>query len=260
LRQRLGSLIPTVRSKRAEILRQQQERRLYGATELPRLELPALLQSQTTDLGKMIFGSTGRLVDKWTHYPRAYEPHFSRFRETDVRMLEIGVYLGGSLDVWRQYFGPAATIFGIDIDPRCGERVTPPNQVRIGSQADPDFLAAVVSEMGRPDIILDDGSHLGTHQRTSFEVLFPLLADNGIYAIEDLHTSYWAEWSGGVKRPGTGIELVKELIDQMHGWYQIDTPATLAQHWIPAIHIYDSIVLIEKRARTEPRHVQVGSG
>jgi len=139
-----------VRSKRAEILRQQQERRLYGATELPRLELPALLQSQTTDLGKMIFGSTGRLVDKWTHYPRAYEPHFSRFRETDVRMLEIGVYLGGSLDVWRQYFGPAATIFGIDIDPRCGERVTPPNQVRIGSQADPDFLAEPLPEWSRP--------------------------------------------------------------------------------------------------------------
>jgi len=52
-------------------------------------------------------------------------------------MLEIGVSFGGSLEMWREYFGPEATIFGIDIDPECANRFARPNQVRIGSQDDP---------------------------------------------------------------------------------------------------------------------------
>ncbi len=66
-----------------------------------------------------------------------------------------------------------------------------PNQVRIGSQDDPAFLRSVIDEMGSPDIILDDGSHVSDHQKISFETLWPLLKVGGLYVIEDLHTAYF---------------------------------------------------------------------
>jgi hypothetical protein len=84
-------------------------------------------------------------------------------------MLEIGVFKGGSLELWREYFGPAATIFGVDVNPKCADYVTAPNQVRIGSQDDALFLEKVVLEIGTLDIVLDDDSHIGHHQRRSFE-------------------------------------------------------------------------------------------
>src|SRR5215472_16408253 len=61
----------------------------------------------------------GRGVWKWNHYFEVYERHFSRFRRTPVRVLEIGVYSGGSLEMWSEYFGPEAQIYGVDIEPAC---------------------------------------------------------------------------------------------------------------------------------------------
>lgn len=192
----------------------------------------------------------GRGVHKWLHYLPVYERVFAPFRDKAV-MLEIGVCYGGSLDLWRRYFGPDATLFGIDINPECADRVTAPNQVRIGSQADPDFLRSVVSEMGRPNIVLDDGSHVGEHQISSFRTLWPLLEVGGVYIIEDMHTHYW-EGMGG------GFDLVKALIDDMHGWYHEQPSQYAPREELGAIHIHDSIVVIEKTRRQPPRHTYRG--
>jgi len=137
------------------------------------------------------FANRGRVIHKWLHYLAVYDRAFAPYRDKSPTMLEIGVSLGGSLEMWRSYFGPAATIFGIDIDPECANRFEPPNQVRIGSQADADFLQRVVAEMGAPDIILDDGSHVSQHQVASFRALWPVLKAGGLYVIEDCHTAYW---------------------------------------------------------------------
>jgi hypothetical protein len=61
----------------------------------------------------------GRLMHKWLHYFDIYERHFARFRGREIHMMEIGVYHGGSLQMWKHYFGPKATIYGVDIDPGC---------------------------------------------------------------------------------------------------------------------------------------------
>jgi hypothetical protein len=223
-------------------------------------DVPALATAARTDLAKLFYerrGMGGRLVHKWTHFLDIYDQHFSRYRGTGVTMLEIGVSQGGSLELWRDYFGPKANICGIDVNPDCSGRVNAPNKVRIGSQDDPDFLHGVIAEIGTPDII-DDGSHVGRHQVASFHILFPLLAEGGLYAIEDLHTSYWSgSWEGGYRKPGTGIEFVKQIIDDMHGWYHDRPSETEAMQWVPAVHVYDSIVVIEKKRRLQPRHVKI---
>lgn len=199
-----------------------------------------------------------RPVTKWDHYFAVYEQLLGRFRGTPVRMLEIGVQFGGGLELWRRYLGPDATLFGIDINPECAGRADPPTEVRIGSQDDPAFLRAVVEEMGGVDVVLDDGSHVATHQRASFEALWPLLAEGGVYIIEDLHTAYYPQWEGGLKRPGTAVEMVKEIIDDMHGWYTGEPSTWAAKEEIGSVLVADSIVGISKVSRRPPGFFTVG--
>ena len=217
----------------------------------------------STDVGKILFERTDRPVFKWSHYLDAYEAEFGAFRGRPVRVLEIGVYKGGSLQVWRDYFGPDARIFGIDIDPTCAEIDNDEGiSVRIGSQDDPEFLARVIDEMGGVDIILDDGSHVARHQRTSFETLFPLLSEGGVYAVEDLHTSYWPDYGGKYGRGDGFIELAKHLIDDMHGWYHVKTnhySQIDAKLTIPKIVIYDSMVFIYKTTKARPSNFITGA-
>ena len=73
--------------------------------------------SEPCAIADMFFSREGRLVDKWAHYLPIYEKLFARLRGTDAAFLEIGVFKGGSLDLWRRYLGPKATIFGIDTWP-----------------------------------------------------------------------------------------------------------------------------------------------
>ncbi len=208
-------------------------------------------------LADVFFGPKDRLVDKWLHYLDVYEKHFAQFRDTKLNFLEIGVYKGGSLEMWRSYFGPEAAIWGVDIDPQCRAYETPGTRVRIGSQDDPVFLRGVIDEMGAPDLILDDGSHVAAHQEASFRTLFPLLKDGGLYVIEDLHTSYWGDFGGGYRVAGTGLERVKDMIDDMHAWYHSRPTSTPAKQEIAGIYVYDSIVVIEKKRKARPAFIQV---
>ena len=80
--------------------------------------VPAAGKTQS-ELHKLFYSNAGTLVFKWRHYLKIYEDHLSRFRNTPFHMLEIGVAQGGSLSLWRRYFGPEALLFGIDIDDRC---------------------------------------------------------------------------------------------------------------------------------------------
>jgi cephalosporin hydroxylase len=91
--------------------------------------------------------------------------------------------------MWQRFFGPMATIIGIDIDPDCLKHQEENIYIRIGDQSDPAFLEAVIHEFGQPDIILDDGSHQMEHIRKSFEFFYPKLSKNGLYIVEDLHTA-----------------------------------------------------------------------
>jgi hypothetical protein len=100
------------------------------------------------DLLDIYVDGAPQLVHKWHHYLPIYDRYFNPWRSKPVRFLELGVSKGGSLSMWRRYFGKDAIIFGIDTDEDCRTYDGIDGQVRIGSQADPDFLASVVEEMG----------------------------------------------------------------------------------------------------------------
>lgn len=212
-------------------------------------------------LSKIFAEHKGRPADKWLQYLPVYDRYvgeaLAKFGPK-IRLLEIGVSKGGSLELWRKFLGPDATIVGLDIDPECANRFDPPNKVFIGSQDDSTFLRSVVAEMGGADVIIDDGSHIGRHQNTSFRTLFPELSEGGTYIIEDLHTSYWPGLhEGGLNRPDSGIEMLKRIIDDMHAHYHLE--GRFAGTDIDSMLVTDSIAAIGKKRFQNPmRHVAGG--
>jgi hypothetical protein len=237
------------------------KRRLKGVSRLRQYELaaPLPLSDDMSDIERLFWSNKGAVVHKWLHYLPLYDRYLSKYRGTAVKMLEIGVYKGGSLHLWREYLGPEAVIFGIDIDPSCAAFDGIDGQVRIGSQADPAFLARVVAEMGGVDIVLDDGSHIGRHMRASLDALYPHLSDGGLYLVEDVHCAYNRRYDGRFSRHNF-IRLLGRLTDDIHHWYHTGGQKVAATaDRLLGLHIHDSLVVLEKGVKARPAHIQVGT-
>lgn len=174
-----------------------------------------------------------------------YPKYFSRFRDKPIRILEIGVKGGGSLRLWKRYF-LTARIFGIDIKKENKfeeERI----EVFTGNQSDTKFLREVMhTMMNEADIIIDDGSHFSEDQKISFEFLFPYLNPGGLYIIEDLFLSYNKKWNGGLKKEGTIVEYLKDLVDFT---ITSDNEGIMKGEGkeIESIHFHKSLVVIRKK-------------
>ena len=189
----------------------------------------------------------GRVVHKWKHYFPAYEAHFSRFVNRPVVFWEIGVFRGGSVEMWKRYLGPHAQIVGIDIDPTCAGYEGDQVAIRIGNQSDPEFLQRVLDEFGPPDIILDDGSHKMNDLTATFRYLYPRMSPTGVYFVEDLHTCYWEEYGGGLKHPNSFIELAKDLIDELNAdWTNGQLAPSEFTRSTMSMHFYDSCTVFER--------------
>lgn len=120
------------------------------------------------------------------NYPRQYENLFRDFKDKDgLKFLEIGVFGGNSLRAWRDFFtGKDRMILGVDI---CEEQKFEEDglHIEIGNATDKEFMERIHEQYGPFDVILDDGSHINVDVIRSFELLFPLLKDGGLYVIED---------------------------------------------------------------------------
>jgi cephalosporin hydroxylase len=126
---------------------------------------------------------------KGLSYCDIYEKYLKDIRETVTTFVEIGIKHGRSLKMFEEYF-PNATIYGIDIDPRCKAFETDRIKIFIGDQNDEVFLKKVKKIIGKYDVLLDDGSHITSHQVKTFDILYENLKPKGYYIIEDLKNSY----------------------------------------------------------------------
>ena len=210
------------------------------------------------DLEKYFNKNDDRLIDKWSHYFDVYDLFFNKYRNKEIVILEIGVFQGGSLQMWKNYFGPKAKIYGIDINPNCKELEEENIEIFIGSQSDRTFLKKVKEQIPPIDILIDDGGHTMKQQIVSFEELFDHVKETGIYLCEDTHTSYQIMYGGGHRRRGTFIEYSKNFIDYLNAYFseQSSLKVNNFTRSVKAIHYYDSIVVIEKESRKKPtRHI-----
>lgn len=187
-------------------------------------------------------------LSKWSTYLEAYQAFFERYRNKEITLLEIGVSHGGSLQVWRKFFGPQAKIYGVDIFEVC-KNLEVDAEIFIGSQSDRSFLRDLKTKIPKLDILIDDGGHSMRQQIITFQELFDHVKEDGIYACEDLHTSYWRKFGGGYKRAGTFIEYSKNLIDQLnarHSRQAAFRPDEFTKSSF-SMHYFDSLLLIQKR-------------
>ncbi len=132
-------------------------------------------------------------------YLERYDLILEPWRDKKIVLLELGVYKGGSLLLWRDYF-PLGTIVGIDIS--IPKEFKPTERIHIyeGDQADTKFLSRVANEVAPDgfDIIIDDASHIGELTQIAFWHLFDNhLKAGGLYVIEDWGTGYWDDWPDG---------------------------------------------------------------
>lgn len=204
-----------------------------------------------------------RMLLKMEHYLEIYDELLAPWQDRDVRFLEIGIYKGGSIRMWQEFFGKGSSLTFLDIDPACQAMALPGTVVELGDQADPAFLERVGQSHGPFDLIVDDGGHKMHQQITSFRHLWPRLNDRGLYIVEDVHTSYWPGFGGGFREPASFIEFAKDLIDRMHSWYTEDDagfPLHPLAREIGAIRFYDSLVVIEKRLKEPPVSISAQNG
>jgi len=207
------------------------------------------------DLQRYFDRNPGRMIHKWQHYFEIYDRYFARYRNRAPAVVEIGVYQGGSLQMWKEYFGPEATIWGVDVNPLCKQFEEPQIRIVIGDQGDSAFLASLAQDLPPIDIVIDDGGHTMRQQRTTFETLFGKVAATGIYVCEDLHTSYWPEYGGGHLDPRSFIEFSKNYIDRLNAYHSRDPqslPVSDFTRTAYAMHYYDSMLVIEKRPHAPP--------
>ena len=213
------------------------------------------------DLEKYFTNNTGRMIDKWQHYFEIYDRHFSHYRGTDVHIVEFGVSQGGSLQMWKDYFGPDCKIYGVDINPDCSRFTDDQVQIFIGDQEDRTFLKSLAEKIPRIDILIDDGGHTMKQQINTFEEIFYKVEENGVYLCEDLHTSYWYGFGGGYKNSGSYIEYSKQFIDYINAWHSKTSRLSVNKFTksVHSLHYYDSILVIEKRTIEEPVHSRTGT-
>ena len=201
-------------------------------------------------------------MHKWAHYFEIYEQNFSKFKNKNIKFLEIGVWKGGSIQMWQDYFGKDSLFIGIDVDQKCKEYESDNVKIEIGNQNDQDFLLEVINKYGPVDIIFDDGSHICKDQIQSLNTLFPnMLADDGVYLIEDCHTSYHDFFNLDYKSGYNLANYCKSLVDEMYSYYLPGQNITYWSNHLKSISFYDSVIAIHKKKRENtPYDLEIFNG
>ena len=203
-------------------------------------------------LHKYFLNNSHKRLHKWVHYFDIYERHLERFRGKSPVMIEIGVMGGGSLAMWKEYFGPGSQIIGVDINPDCKAHEGEGIEVFIGSQDDPALINSIFAKYPHVDIVLDDGSHFMAHMIASFELMYHRVRGNGVYMVEDTHTCYWDAFGGGLKREGSFMEFVKQKLDEINAVHTVGLlPISEFTRSTDHIACYDSVVVFERRRQGE---------
>jgi hypothetical protein len=148
-------------------------------------------------------------------YLRKYEFFFRPLRQEKFTLLELGVFKGGSLKTWEKYFAEAE-IIGVDCEPQAGQYVTGRSKIIYGDLGSTAFLETLPKL--NPRVIIDDASHVWTHQLLALFVLYPTLVSGGLYIVEDIHTSFSPlapMFNGGQKH--STFEILLKIAEYMTG-------------------------------------------
>lgn len=275
-KQRLIETQDLSRLREWKALRQSIGPELLGA--VPQLDDPSsLMENPACDarsLDALHRNRTGKVSDKWSSYLGYYDSLLAPIADAPLRLLEIGVQNGGSLETWAGYFLNAERIIGCDIDPKCASlRYDDPRiQVVVGDANARDTYRRITELSPQFDLIIDDGSHLSRDILRSFVLYFPRLSPGGLYVVEDAHCLFMNDYGGGVLNDSGAQAFFKRLTDVVNFefWREqtsveqylcsfFDTRATpgfILEGWIESVEFRNSVITIRKALR--PGHEKLG--
>ncbi len=180
-------------------------------------------------------------VWKWLHYFEPYHRHLRKFVSRPVTVVEVGVYGGGSLPMWRHYFGQGCRVHGVDIQEQCKAYEDSQTTIHIGDQADRAFWKRFRQSVPDVDVLIDDGGHQPEQQMVTLEEMLPHLRPGGVYICEDVH--------------GIGnrfAAFAHALADELNAFAPVIEPVLVSrptgfQAAVNSVHLYPFVVVIEKR-------------
>ncbi len=204
--------------------------------------------------------TTGRGIWKWLHYFDIYHRHFQKFVGKEVRVVEVGIYSGGSLDMWKAYFGPKCMVYGVDIEEACKAYEDDRTKVFIGDQGDRSFWKRFREQVPEMDILIDDGGHLPEQQIVTLEETLPYLRGDGVYLCEDVHgaQNQFAAYVRGLAADLDAYTAERSTAES--GGRQTAVVPTSFQRAISSVHLYPFVTVIEKPRNSVDRLVAVKHG
>ena len=191
-----------------------------------------------------IYKNLKRVSLKCDTYFQVYEEMFNKYVGKKITFVEVGVLQGGSLFMWREYFGKDARIIGIDLHPNAKELEKHGFEIYIGSQSDKNFWRNFYTKVGKIDILLDDGGHVNDQQIVTLSESVNNINDDGIIMTEDVHTSYLKKFGNPSKY--SYINYSKYLIDVVNSRFpETEIKKNNFRNKIYSISFYESIVAIK---------------
>lgn len=151
---------------------------------------------------------------KWEKYFYIYDYLFSKYKDKKITFVEIGILDGGSLEIWKKFFGNQARIIGIDLNPECKKFEEKGVEIFIGDQSSEIFWENFFKKVGKVDILLDDGGHTNLQQIVTIMKSIKNINDDGIIVIEDTHSSYMSKFGNPSRY--SFINFAKKLIDDIN--------------------------------------------
>lgn len=195
---------------------------------------------RNTDIYKSFMKSPFKSI-KYGSYFYAYEKLFKPFKNKSIIFVEIGILDGGSLFMWKDYFGSKAKIIGIDLNPNAKKLMEFGFDIFIGDQCDPLLWRKVTKKYPLIDIVLDDGGHTYEQQILTTEYVKNYIKDGGLIVIEDTHTSYM---NGFGFKLVSFIKYVLKKINQLHFRHEgIKDISNEKKIW--SIQCFESIIAFE---------------
>jgi hypothetical protein len=143
---------------------------------------------------KDIYDEVPYLSIKYDSYFFVYEALLEKFVDREITFVEVGVFNGGSLFMWREFFGPKARIIGIDLNPDALEWTKNGFEIYIGDQSSDTFWVNLYQKIGKVDVLIDDGGHTNRQQIVTCHHAIENINDGGVLIVEDIHTNYFREF------------------------------------------------------------------
>ncbi len=207
-----------------------------------------------------LFNQSKFRASKYMKYFKNYEEVLFKFAGKDITMIEIGVQDGGSLKIWQKFFGPKSKIIGIDLNPKCKKFEDENIKIYIGSQSNKVFWNKIFNEIGKVDLIIDDGGHTNHQQIITAINCIPNIKNGGMLITEDVHTSYLKRFDNPSKY--SFINFVKKTIDDINSLFpEVKKFKFSLNKYVYSIQNFESmVVFFIDRTRCELNEIKINDG